>query len=207
MAQQHILQALHASAIGGHSGFPATYHRVKHLFAWPKMKQFIKDFVKSCSICQQAKSEHVKSPGLLQPLPVPDQAWAMVCMDFIEGLPNSHGYTIILVVIDKLSKYAHFLPLSHPFSALQVAQLYFDNIYKLHGLPKAIISDCNKIFTSSVWQNLFRLSDIRYCIADEFIVSSTNRWANGAPQPVLGNIPPLFSQFLSQEMERLSSVG
>jgi len=141
LAQTHILQALHDSALGGHSGFPATYHRVKQLFVWPKMKQFIRDYVKACSTCQQAKPEHIKSPGLLQPLPIPEQAWSVVCMDFVEGLPSSHGFTVIMVIVDMLSKYAHFLPLAHPFTALQVAQLYFDQIYKLHGLPKAIISD------------------------------------------------------------------
>lgn len=122
LAQNHILQALHDSAIGGHSGFPATYHRVKQLFAWPKMKQFIRDYVRSCTTCQQAKPEHVKSPDLLQPLPIPDQAWSIVCMDFVEGLPSSRGYTVIMVIVDKLSKYAHFLPLAPPFTALQVAQ-------------------------------------------------------------------------------------
>lgn len=115
------------------------------------MKQFIRDYVRSCTTCQQAKPEHVKSPDLLQPLPIPDQAWSIVCMDFVEGLPSSCGYTVIMVIVDKLSKYAHFLPLSHPFTALQVAQLYFDQIYRLHGLPKAIISDRDKIFTSTIW--------------------------------------------------------
>jgi len=80
-------------------------------------------------------------------------------MDFVEGLPSSHGFTVIIVIVDKLSKYAHFQPLAHPFTAMQVAQLYFDQIYRLHGLPKAIISDRDKIFTSTLWQTLFKLSD------------------------------------------------
>jgi len=168
LAQNHILQALHDSAIGGHSGFPATYHRVKQLFAWPKMKQFIRDYVRSCTTCQQAKPEHVKSPGLLQPLPIPDQAWSIACMDFVEGLPSSRGYTVIMVIVDKLSKYAHFLPLAHPFTALQVAQLYFDQIYRLHGLPKAIISERDKIFTSTIWQTLFKLSDTALLMSSSY---------------------------------------
>jgi hypothetical protein len=91
LAQQHILQALHSSGMGGHSGALATYHRVKRYFAWPKMKETIQQFVASCTICQQAKSEHVKIPGLLQPLPVPTEAWQIICMDFIEGLPVSNA--------------------------------------------------------------------------------------------------------------------
>ena len=133
MAQQHILQALHASGIGGHSGIQATYHRVKSLFAWPKLKETVTQFVQACTVCQQAKVEHVRLPGLLQPLPVPDRAWKVVSLDFIEGLPKSQGYDTILVVIDKFSKYSHFLPLAHLFSALSVAHLYFNNVYKLHG--------------------------------------------------------------------------
>ena len=89
MAQQHILQALHASGIGGHSGIQATYHRVKSLFAWPKLKETVTQFVQACTVCQQAKVEHVRLPGLHQPLPVPDRAWKVVSLDFIEGLPKS----------------------------------------------------------------------------------------------------------------------
>lgn len=124
--------------------------------------------MQECSICQQAKYEHVKLPGLLEPLPMPTQAWAVVSMDFIEGLPISNHYDVIMVVIDKLTKYAHFLPLSHPFIALQVAQAYIHNIYKLHGLPQSIISDRDKIFTSDVWQELFRLSDTRLLMSSSY---------------------------------------
>ncbi|WVZ85511.1 hypothetical protein U9M48_032433 [Paspalum notatum var. saurae] len=156
--QRKIIQALHTSAVGGHSGFLATYTRIRSLFAWTKTKARIKIFVAQCQVCQQAKPERVKYPGLLQPLPVPDYAWQVITMDFIEGLPTSGHCNAILVVVDKFSKYAHFIPLSHPFTTLQVAVLFMDNIYKLHGLPQAIVSDRDRIFTSSLWQELFRLS-------------------------------------------------
>ena len=73
-----------------------------------------------------------------------------------------------MVVVDKFSKYAHFLPLSHPFTALQVAQLYLNHIYKLHGLPTAIISDRDKVITSQVWQELFRLSDTKLLMSSSY---------------------------------------
>jgi hypothetical protein len=101
MAQDHILQALHSSGIGGHSGVQGTYHRVKQYFSWPHMKKTVQDYVAGCQVCQQAKPEHVKLPGLLQPLPIPVGAWKVICMDFIEGLPLSHNHNVILVVIDK----------------------------------------------------------------------------------------------------------
>lgn len=156
--QHKIFSALHISSMGGHFGAKATYNRIKKLFAWPKLKQSIATFVSQCSVCQQAKPERVPYPGLLSPLPVPEGAWQVVSLDFIEGLPQSQHYNCILVVVDKFSKYAHFMPLSHPFTAMQVAIKYMDSVFKLHGLPSAIISDCDRVFTSTIWQTLFKLT-------------------------------------------------
>ena len=75
------------------------------------------DFVQQCDICQRAKHENCAYPGLLQPLPIPSGAWQVVSMDFIEGLPVSKGFDVILVVVDRYTKYAHLIPLKHPFSA------------------------------------------------------------------------------------------
>jgi hypothetical protein len=105
---------------------------------------------------------------LLEPLPVPSQAWEIVCLDFIEGLPTSDRHNALLVVIDKFTKYGHFIPLTHPFTALQIAQLFMSHIYKLHGLPKAIVSDRDRIFTSAVWQELFRLSDTKLMMSSAY---------------------------------------
>lgn len=127
--QLNIIRALHASAVGGHSGFHATYNRVKRLFAWKGLKQQLKVFVQQCLICQQAKTERISPAGLLQPLPIPKRPWAVISLDFIEGLPKSGGYNTILVVVDKFSKYAHFIPLAHPFTALDVAKVFMQDIY------------------------------------------------------------------------------
>lgn len=132
-------------------------------FAWPKLKQTVKYFVAQCSTCQQAKSEKVAYPGLLAPLPIPDGAWHTITHNFIEGLPRSASSSCILVVVDKFSKYAHFIPLSHPFTALQVAIIYMNNVFKLRGPPTTMVSDRDNIFTSTVWQELFELvgTDLR----------------------------------------------
>jgi IS30 family transposase len=125
------------------------------------MKQQIIDFVKICAIYQKNKSENVPYPGLLQPLPVPDMAWTHISMDFVEGLPKSQKKNVILVVVDRLTKYAHFISLSHPYTAAEVAQLFLENIFKLHGLPKVILTDRDPIFTSSVWQSLFKVMGVQ----------------------------------------------
>jgi hypothetical protein len=82
-------------------------------------------------------------------------------MDFIETLPSSHSYTCILVVVDLFSKYANFLPLKHPFTALTVARLFHDQVYKHHGLPHSIVSDYDKVFLSNLWKELFRIADVQ----------------------------------------------
>jgi hypothetical protein len=88
-------------------------------------------------------------------------AWKPISMDFIEGLPKSQGKEVILVVVDRLTKYAHFISLSHPYTASDIAQIFLDNIFKLQGLPKVILTDIDPIFTSTVWQSLFKAMGVQ----------------------------------------------
>ena len=150
-----VIAALHASPIGGHSGIQSTYYKVKHLFHWKGLKQDVEDFVKQCAVCQQAKHEHTHPAGLLQPLPIPEGAWQDISLDFIEDLPLSGGCNVILVVVDRFTKYAHFLSLKHPFTASQVAKLLLDSVVKFHGVPRTMVSDRDRVFLSNVWQELF----------------------------------------------------
>jgi len=156
-----VIAAMHSSALGGHSGTPVTYSRLKQYFSWPGMKLAVKEFVRSCTICQQAKPDRSRYPGLLQPLPVPSFAWEMVSLDFVEGLPRSGQADCILVVVDKYSKFAHFIPLRHPYTALSVAKAYMDQVYKLHGMPSSLISDRDRVFTSNFWKELFGLAGVQ----------------------------------------------
>jgi hypothetical protein len=91
---QMVMSALHDSAVGGHSGFPVTYRRIKSSFAWPGMKQHICEFVSGCQICQQAKPERVKYPGLLLPLPIPEQAWQTVTWILYQGFLHPARVTV-----------------------------------------------------------------------------------------------------------------
>ena len=87
-----------------------TYSRIKKLFAWKGLKAFVTNFVKECMVCQQAKPDRSRLPGLLQPLPVPDTAWQVISMNFVEGLPQSSNANYVLVIVDYFTKYDHFLP-------------------------------------------------------------------------------------------------
>lgn len=156
-----ILQEFHDSFAGGHSGTEVTTKRIGSHFYWKGMKKDVKTYVRNCEICQRNKTENSLPAGLLQPLPVPEGIWEEISMDFISGLPNSHGKDTILVIVDRMSKYAHFIALSHPYSALSIAQLFLDQFYRLHGLPKSIVSDRDPIFLSNFWRELFKLQGVK----------------------------------------------
>jgi hypothetical protein len=138
--QTLLITAVHSTAVGGHSGMTVTYRRLKQIFAWTGMESAVQSFVAAGVTCQQAKS--------------------VISMDFIEGFPSSGGSNCILVIVDLFSKYAHFLALKHPFSARSVAQSFLSQVYKLHSMPQAIVSDRDKVFTSHFWCELFQLAGV-----------------------------------------------
>ena len=107
------------------------------------------------------------SPGLLQPLPIPYAPFINISIDFVEGQPKSEGKDVILVVVDRFSKYAHCLALSHPYSTPKVAKMFMDNRYKLHGLPASITSDRDPVFLSRFWKEMFNIQgmDLHYSTA------------------------------------------
>jgi hypothetical protein len=108
-------------------------------------------------VCQCNKGETFKSPGTLQPLSIPPAIWKDIFMEFITGLPKSGNKSVIMVVVDHLSKYSHFCALQHPFTASTVAQLFMDQVFKLHGMPHSIVSDRDPTFTRNFWEALFKL--------------------------------------------------
>ncbi|KAL0376671.1 UNVERIFIED_CONTAM: Transposon Ty3-G Gag-Pol polyprotein [Sesamum calycinum] len=117
--REKIIRSMHDSALGGHSGINGTYQRVKPLFYWPTLKGDINTWVKECEVCQRSKHENIPYPGLLQPLPIPDQAWSCISMDFIEGLPPSEGTTRMKLYADKKRTEREFLVGDEVFLKLQ----------------------------------------------------------------------------------------
>jgi hypothetical protein len=149
-----LLAAVHAE---GHEGVQRTLHRLRRDFHFPNMKQVVQDYVRECSTCQRHKSEHLHPAGLLLPLPIPQGVWTDVALDFVEALPRVRGKSVILTVVDRFSKYCHFIPLAHPYSAESVAQAFFGEIVRLHGVPQSMVSDRDVVFTSKFWRELMRL--------------------------------------------------
>jgi Integrase zinc binding domain len=118
-----------------HAGYHKTYNRITSVYYWPRMSRHIKQFVTSCDICQKAKPRRHAPMGLLQPLPIPERPFEVVSMDFITELPSSQGYDNILVVVDKLTKYAIFIPTTSSVNEEQTAKLFFDHVATTFGLP------------------------------------------------------------------------
>jgi hypothetical protein len=152
-----ILESAHGI---GHEGAEKTLHRLRVDFHIPGARKAVRDFVRACATCQRNKTEQFHLAGLLQPLELPSTVWADIAMDFVEGFPRVHGKSVILIVVDRFSKYAHFLPLGHPYTATSVARVFFDCVVSLHGIPSSIVSDRDPMFTSQFWQELFTLSGV-----------------------------------------------
>ena len=150
-----ILKERHDSVAAGHPGQRKTYELVARDFKWPGMRKYINDYIASCDVCQRTKITRHRPYGLLEPLPIADQPWKSVSLDFIVKLPLSDGFDSILVVVCRRTKLAHFIPCQESMDTTQLAKLYFKNIFRLHGLPREIISDRGPHFTSKFWKSLW----------------------------------------------------
>lgn len=152
-----LMEEFHATPQGGHSGFYRTYRRLASNLFWKGMKGDIMRFVQDCDVCQRQKYLTTAPGGLLQPLPIPDQVWEDISLDFITGLPRSKGFEAILVVVDRLSKYSHFIPLRHPYTARAIAEIFVKEAIRFHGVPNSVVSDRDPLFMSLFWKEFFKL--------------------------------------------------
>lgn len=149
----HILRENHDSPTAGHFGINKTIELVTRNYWWPGLKSFIADYIKSCD-CNRAKSSRHKPYGLLEPLPIPNRPWSSISTDFIGELPQSNGYNAISVWVCRLTKMAHFVPCRTSTTASDLARIFKDNIFRLHGLPEDIVSDRGPQFVSRFWKAL-----------------------------------------------------
>jgi hypothetical protein len=157
-----ILHDHHDAAIAGHLGEEKTLASVKQRYFWPKMARDVQRYVKTCDSCQRNKPVNRRPAGPLQPLPIPEGRWEDISMDFIVELPRTkQGYDAILVVVDRLTKRAHFCPTTTDVTAPGAARVFVDNIFRLHGLPRTIVSDRDPRFTSDFWKALFGILGVK----------------------------------------------
>ena len=139
--RQKVMASCHDEPTKGHTGIYRTMEQVKQRYWWKDMGKDIENYVKSCPVCQVMKSDHRKKVGPLQPIPIPTRKWEQITTDLVTDLPSSAGYTTIAVFVDRLTKMVHFAPCTKEISADQYAQLFVDNVFRLHGTPEVIILD------------------------------------------------------------------
>jgi hypothetical protein len=148
-------------------GVQKKLHRLRTSFT-PGDNRLVRDFIRSCVVCQRNKTGHLHPVGLLQPLVVPTGVWCNIALDFVEGFPKVGGKSVILMVVDRFLKYAHFIALGHPYSATMVAKAFFDTIVRLHGVSESIISEHGPVFISTMWKELFQLTGTKLCTSSAF---------------------------------------
>jgi hypothetical protein len=157
-----ILKEAHDSVYSIHPGSTKMYQDLKQKYWWYGLKKDVASHVALCDVCQRVKAEHQRPIGLLHPLKIPEWKCEEIGMDFIMGLPRtSAGYDFIWVIVDMLTKVAHFIPVKTTYSGAKLAELYMARIVCLHGVPKKIVSDHGSQFTSWYWKKLHESLDTR----------------------------------------------
>jgi IS30 family transposase len=156
-----VLQEKHNHPLSGHFGQQKTLELVRHKYTWPKMRETVEKFVESCVPCGHSKSWRHLPYGALQQLPIPEWLWPSVSMDFIEQLPESKGHTAILVIVDRFTKQALFIPTTDNATASDVRDMYFRHVFSKLGVPLHITSDCGSEFVSQFFRSLGSMLNIR----------------------------------------------
>lgn len=150
-----ILDEAHLSKFSMHPDSNKMYHDLRSLYWWTRMKRKIAKYISECDTCQRVKASHLKVAGILQPLPIPSWKWEDICMDFIAVLPNtSRHHDSIWVIVDRLTKTAHFLPVHTTHRTEKYAEICIDQIIRLHGIPRTIVSDRGAPFVARFWEQL-----------------------------------------------------
>jgi len=148
-----LLRHVHDSPVGGHPGRGKTLEILQREYYWPKMFETVKRYVACCHTCRKAKSSRDKYHGLLKPLPIAERRWQHISVDFVIDLPESKGYTNIMVVVDRLSKYRYLIPCKE-ITAPETARLFLRYVWANQGLPTTIVSDRGSQFVSAFWTEL-----------------------------------------------------
>jgi hypothetical protein len=159
--RRRIVEQHHDTPVAGHPGRFKTLELVSRNFWWPGMNRYIGDYTRHCDRCIRTKTRRHRPVGHLQPTETPKEPWKRISVDFVVGLPDSHGYDATMNVVCTLSKQAHFIKTTGTIDALGTARLYRDNVWKLHGLPDEVICDRGPQFVAEFTRELHRLLGIK----------------------------------------------
>ena len=152
--KDEILYEGHNSRYSVHPGTTKMYRDLKEYYWWPNMKKEVTEWVNKCLTCQRVKAEHQRPSGLLQPLEIPEWKWEHIAMDFVVGLPRTKtNHDAIWVIVDRLTKSAHFLPINERYTIDKLVGIYIKEIVVRHGVPVTIVSDRDPRFNSRFWRS------------------------------------------------------
>lgn len=169
--REELIGQAHDAPYSGHKGQRNTLAKLERYYWWPGMTIDVTNYVRTCLSCQRNKvgNQHNKAKGLLQPLPIPTRSWESISLDFIVGLPKTQaGYDSIVVFVDRLTKLAHFVPVTTDITAYQLADVYLKEIFRLHGSTRSMISDRDPKFVSAFWSNVFNALGTKRCLSTAY---------------------------------------
>ena len=167
--KRKILEEAYSSAYAMHPGSTKMYCTLKGYYWWSEMKREVAEYVSRCCICQQVKAERQKPSGFLKPLPIPEWKWERFTIDFLFKLPPIvQRHDGIWVVVDRLTKFTHFLPIREKFSPQKLAELFMNHIVSLHGMLVSIISDRDPQFTARFWKRLMKELGVKLNLSTAF---------------------------------------
>ena len=159
--QRWIVSLCHDTQVAGHAGWWKTLELVSRNYWWPQMSRYIGKYVSTCDLCLRTKSQRRHPIGELHPLLIPNAPWDTISVDFIVELPESSGHDAIMVVVDSVTKRAHFASTLTTITAAGTARLFVQHVWRHHGLPRKVVSDRGPQFVAEFTQELYRLLGIK----------------------------------------------
>uniref|UniRef100_A0A3B3C9J6 Gypsy retrotransposon integrase-like protein 1 n=1 Tax=Oryzias melastigma TaxID=30732 RepID=A0A3B3C9J6_ORYME len=203
LVRSQVLTWIHASRFSCHPGYRRTLLQLQRRFWWPMIIADTKSYVAACAVCATSKPTHQAPAGLLRLLPIPSRPWARIAVDFVTGLPASRGNTVILTIVDRFSKAAHFVALPKLPTAAETATALVDHVFRLHGIPSDIVSDRGPQLISQVWKCFCRALGATASLFSGFHPQTngqterTNQDLESALRCVCAQNPTLWSEHLS----------
>jgi len=196
-----ILKDKHDHLLAGHFGINKTTELVRREYTWPGVRKFVHDFCSSCTTCRRSKAPRHKPYGLIKQLPIPSRPWDSISMDFIEHLPESSGFTAILVIVDRLSKQGIFIPTTDSVDSAGLAKLFIRDVFSKHGVPAHVTSDRGSKFVSIFFRSLGEALNMNL-----HFTSGYHPEADGQTERVNQTLKQILRVFCSYQQDDWSSL-